>query len=199
MKILIDNGHGQETLGKRSPDGLFREYAWNREIAARLETELRKRGYDAQRIVTETSDVPLKERSRRVNEICGRVGTENVILISIHVNAAAESGWGTARGWSAYTSKGETRSDKLATCLYRAAEAVLPPAGIRIRKDMSDGDPDWEENFWVLRKTLCPAVLTENLFMDNRDDLVFLNSENGKQAIINLHISGIINFINSGQ
>lgn len=199
MKILIDNGHGQETLGKRSPDGLFREYAWNREIAARLETELRKRGYDAQRIVTETSDVPLKERSRRVNEICGRVGTENVILISIHVNAAAESGWGTARGWSAYTSKGETRSDKLATCLYRAAEAVLPPAGIRIRKDMSDGDPDWEENFWVLRKTLCPAVLTENLFMDNRDDLAFLNSENGKQAIINLHISGIINFINSGQ
>lgn len=198
MKILIDNGHGQETLGKRSPDGLFREYAWNREIAARLETELRKRDYDAQRIVTETTDVPLQERSRRVNEICRRVGKDNVIFISIHVNAAAISSWNKARGWAAYTSKGETRSDKLASCLYKAAETALP-AGIKVRKDMSDGDPDWEENFWVLRKTLCPAVLTENLFMDNRDDLAFLNSESGKQAIIDLHVNGIINFINSGQ
>ena len=200
MKILIDTGHGQETLGKRSPDGLFREYAWAREIASRLEAELHKRGYEAQRIVPEANDVPLKERSRRVNEICGRVGEDNVIFVSVHVNAASDDGsWMNARGWSAYTSKGETRSDKLATCLYRAAEAALTPAGIKIRKDMSDGDPDWEENFWVLRKTLCPAVLTENLFMDNRDDLAFLNSERGKQAIVDLHIKGIINFINSGQ
>ena len=33
MKILIDNGHGVETPGKRSPDGRFREYAYNRLIA----------------------------------------------------------------------------------------------------------------------------------------------------------------------
>lgn len=30
MKILIDNGHGVETPGKRSPDGRFREYQDNR-------------------------------------------------------------------------------------------------------------------------------------------------------------------------
>ena len=28
MKVLIDNGHGIETLGKRSPDGRLREYAY---------------------------------------------------------------------------------------------------------------------------------------------------------------------------
>ena len=27
MKILIENGHGIETPGKRSPDGVLREYA----------------------------------------------------------------------------------------------------------------------------------------------------------------------------
>ena len=32
MKILIDNGHGENTPGKRSPDGLFREYKYAREI-----------------------------------------------------------------------------------------------------------------------------------------------------------------------
>lgn len=26
MKILIDNGHGENTPGKRSPDGKLREY-----------------------------------------------------------------------------------------------------------------------------------------------------------------------------
>ena len=35
MKVLIDNGHGAETPGKRSPDGRLREYAYTREIAIR--------------------------------------------------------------------------------------------------------------------------------------------------------------------
>lgn len=196
MKILIDNGHGQETSGKRSPDGLFREYAWAREIASRIEKELCKQGYDAQCIVPETSDVPLAERTRRINEICGRIGKEKVVLVSIHVNAAGNGSWLNARGWSAYTSKGETKSDKLATHLYKAAEESLP-ASVKLRKEMSDGDPDWEENFWILRKTACPAVLTENLFMDNRDDLAILTSESGKQAIVNLHVNGIISYLKS--
>lgn len=33
MKILIDNGHGRETPGKRSPDGRLLEYAQNRLLA----------------------------------------------------------------------------------------------------------------------------------------------------------------------
>ncbi|MCQ2117987.1 MAG: N-acetylmuramoyl-L-alanine amidase, partial [Bacteroidales bacterium] len=40
MKILIDNGHGLETPGKRSPDGSFREFAYTREIAARIVARL---------------------------------------------------------------------------------------------------------------------------------------------------------------
>lgn len=194
MKILLDNGHGQETAGKRSPDGSFREYAWAREITRRIETELRNRGYDVQRIVPEEQDIALTERSRRVNEICGRYGKDNVILVSVHVNAAGNGEWKTARGWSAYTSKGQTKSDKLANCLYFAAAEQLP-ADTKFRKDLSDGDDDWEENFWILRKTACPAVLTENLFMDNREDVAVLTSEEGKRAIVNLHVEGIIMYL----
>lgn len=83
MKILIDNGHGENTPGKRSPDGSLREYAYAREIADRIAHELSARGYDAERIVRETVDVPLSERARRVNEVCGRYGTANVVLVSI--------------------------------------------------------------------------------------------------------------------
>ena len=48
MKILIDNGHGQSTPGKRSPDGRFLEFKFNREIAQRIVADLRDRGYDAE-------------------------------------------------------------------------------------------------------------------------------------------------------
>lgn len=197
MKILIDNGHGENTPGKCSPNGKFREYQYTREIAQAVEYELKKRGYDAERIVREDIDVPLAERARRVNEYCGRLGTANVLLVSIHVNAAGNgSEWMNARGWSAYTSKGQTKADKLATSMYKAAEEVLPD-GIRIRKDYSDGDEDWEENFYILRKTKCPAVLTENLFQDNREDVTFLTSDAGKRAIIDIHVRGIENYINN--
>ena len=143
MKILIDNGHGENTPGKRSPDGKFREYRYAREIAKSIEGELKFLGIDAERIVTESEDIPLEERVRRVNEICGRFGAENVVLVSIHCNASKNGEWGKARGWSAYTSKGKTKSDELATMLYAEAEKNF--AGLTIRKDLSDGDPDWEE------------------------------------------------------
>ena len=190
MKVLIDNGHGSNTLGKRSPDGRLREYAYTREIAQRLEMELRKRGIDVERIVKEEIDVPLAERCRRANEY----KASEAILISIHCNAAGNgSDWMQARGWEAWTSIGKTKADKLATSLYEAAEECLPD--MKIRKDMSDGDPDKESGFYILRNTKCPAVLTENLFQDNREDVDFLLSEAGKRAIVNLHVKGICKYL----
>lgn len=196
MKILIDNGHGENTPGKRSPDGLFREYKFVREIAGDIERELRNRGYDAERIVKESIDVPLSERSNRVNEICKKLGAANVILISIHCNAAGDgSVWKEARGWAAYTSKGKTKADKMADYLYKAAEENFSPKFIR--KDYSDGDPDWEEGFHLLNKTKCAAVLTENFFMDNQKDVSYLLSLEGRTAVVRTHIEGVINYIQS--
>lgn len=84
MKILIDNGHYKGTPGKCSPDRSFFEWKFNREIAIPLVEELKKRGYDAERIVTEDNyDVTLTERCRRVNEWCNKLGKWNVIFISV--------------------------------------------------------------------------------------------------------------------
>ncbi len=60
---------------------------------------------------------------------------------------------------------------------------------------MTDGDPDKEAHFYILKHTKCPAVLTENLFQDNREDVAYLLSETGKKTIIGLHVNGILNFI----
>lgn len=196
MKILIDNGHGHDTPGKRSPDGKFREYAYNREIAKRIVADLIDRGHDAELIVPEDNDISLEERVRRVNKICLASDPSCVILVSVHVNAAGDgSKWTNATGWSAYTCKGQTASDKLAECLYEAATKNFPDR--RIRTDYSDTDPDWEENFYILRHSLCPAVLTENFFMDNKSDLEYLQSRAGKQTVIDTHVEGIIEYISS--
>ena len=203
MLILIDNGHGHNTPGKRSPDGKFLEYAYNREIATRIVADLTDRGYNAQLLVPETEDIPLTERVRRINAHClsrtvmpGPTGHPNVILISIHVNAAGNgTKWLNATGWSCYTSKGQTTSDRIAECFYVAAKKNFP--GKRIRTDYSDNDPDWEENFYILRHSLCPAVLTENFFMDNPQDLEFLWSRAGKQAIIDTHVEAITEYLSS--
>ena len=194
MKIFIDNGHGLMTAGKRSPDGLFREPFYNREIARRVVSDLRDRGLDAELLVPEDDDISLAERVRRVNAACFLLGKQSVILISIHVNAAGNgSKWLNATGWSAYTCKGQTASDKLAECLCQAAIKNFP--GRRIRTDMSDGDMDWEEGFYILRKSLCPAVLTENFFMDSRSDLEYLQSRAGKQAVVDTHVEGIVEYL----
>ena len=194
MKIFIDNGHGLMTAGKRSPDGQFREPFYNREIARRVVSDLRDRGLDAELLVSEDDDISLVERVRRVNTACFLLGKQNVILVSIHVNAAGNgSKWLNATGWSVYTCKGQTASDKLAECLCQAAIKNFP--GRRIRTDMSDGDMDWEEGFYILRKSLCPAVLTENFFMDNHSDLEYLQSRDGKQAVVDTHVEGIIDYL----
>lgn len=182
--------HGSNTPGKCSPDGRLREYSYTREIAGRVVFELRKLGIDAELVVKEEIDVPLSERCRRVNEY----KTSEAILISIHCNAAGNgSNWMQARGWEAWTSVGQTKADKLADCLYATAEEYL--FGMKIRKDMADGDPDKESSFYILKHTKCPAVLTENLFQDNKEDVDFLLSEEGKRTIVSLHVKGICKYL----
>ena len=194
MKILIDPGHGIDTPGKRSPDGLFREYLWNRQVADLILEGLVSAGVDASLVVTETNDVTLRNRVNRINTICNRVGASNVLLVSVHANAAGNgSAWMNARGWSCYTSKGKTGSDQVAECLYDAFEEEFQDR--KIRKDMSDGDRDWEENFYVLQKSKCPAVLLENFFYDNREECAWMLQDETKRRIASAAVKGIIKYI----
>ena len=194
MKVLIDPGHGIDTPGKRSPDGLFLEYLWNRQVADLLMERLVSMGIDASLVVTETNDVTLRNRVNRVNTICNKVGASNVLLVSIHANAAGNgSSWMNAKGWSCYTSKGKTKSDQVAECLYDAFEEEFPER--KIRKDLSDGDRDWEDNFFVLEKSRCPAVLLENFFYDNKEECAWMLQDETKRRIASAAAKGIAKYV----
>ena len=94
MKILIDNGHGVETPGKRSPDGRFREYQYNRLIARAIVEHLQCRAYDASLVVPEEDVISLEERCRRINRVAIRHGHEphDTFVVSVHVNGAGARG-----------------------------------------------------------------------------------------------------------
>lgn len=188
MIVILDNGHGKETKGKRSPvwpDGSqLYEWEFNRDIVCRLAEMLLLDDRSCEVLVPEMSDVPLTERCRRANEIYKREAG-NCILISIHGNA----GGGT--GWEAYTTRGGTKADGLASLLYDEAEREFARDGWRIRKDFADGDADKESDFYILRHTKAPAVLTENFFFDNERDCRLMLSAEGRERIARVHFNAI--------
>lgn len=209
MVILIDNGHGQNVSGKQSPlldesikidnefieNNRFKEWKYTRVMSNLIVEKLKSMGYDARLVVTEDKDISLSERVRRINTICNKEGAANVLLISVHANAVGDSSkWMEGKGWEAYTTRGKTISDKLAEFLYKRAKSNIE--GRKIREDWTDGDADKEADFYIIKKAKCAAVLTENFFYDNKDDLKYLTSDEGVHAVVRLHIEGIIDFIN---
>lgn len=186
--VILDNGHGEDTAGKRSPvwgDGsqLF-EWEFNRDIVRRIAAMLKAEGIKFEILVPEDNDVSLPERCRRANEIY-RNYNEKAFLVSVHANA----GGGT--GWEVYTSPGETKADAIATVLCEEAEKEFSPDGWKMRFDYIDGDPDKESQFYILKHTVCPAVLSENFFFDNEKDCRFIMSDDGREQIADMHVAAI--------
>ena len=194
MVILTDPGHGENTAGKRSPDGRLLEWKYSREIAAEVVKRLKTMDYNAQQLVTEENDISLGTRCKRVNDICKHFGASNVLVVSVHCNAAGADGkWHDARGWQACVSlNASAKSKQLASYLFDAAQNE----GLKMRSPKA-GQKWWAQNLAICRDTNCPAVLTENLFQDNLADVEYLLSDEGREAIVNLHVNGIINYIKS--
>ena len=194
--IILGTAHLKSTPGKCSPDGKFREYQYSRKVVAAIKANLKNLGYnvftdieDDDLNVTQSRELQL--RCKIVNDLCKVY--KDCVYVSIHVNAASSDGkWHTATGWEIYTTPGKTKADKLATCLYKAAEKNFKD--IKLRTDFSDGDPDKEANLYVLKHTSCPAVLTENLFQDNKSDVEYLLSDKGFNEIVKIHVEGILEY-----
>lgn len=185
--IIIDRGHGNNTPGKRSPvwkDGnQLLEWEFNNDIAERIAHKLGAMYIPNRLLVTEKEDIQLSERCRRVNNICRIHGKDNCILISIHANA----GGGT--GFEVFTSPGNTKADEYATIMLDSLKYSFPKE--KIRTDYSDGDADKEARFYMLQKSQCPAILTENLFMDNETDCRKLMDDNFREQIADAHVRAI--------
>lgn len=216
-RIILGTAHTAQTPGKRSPDGKFREYDYSRKVTNGVKEGLEAHGVVVYVDMPEANgsanqSVELKKRVAFVNNICAKYGAGNCAYVSIHVNAAGADGkWHNAGGWCIFTTKGQNNSDKLATCIHEVAQEELKDyskyvelgkkegdyskAQKGVRADYSDGDPDLEANFYVIRHTACPSVLSENMFQDTEADVEWLLSEEGFNTIVDIHVNGILKWI----
>ena len=188
LLILLNPGHGNDTPGKRwTFNGItFYEWQYNRMVMNLVAKELDTLGIKYRIITTEDNDVSLSTRAIRVNRIAAEYGRSHCLLFSIHSNASANH---NARGFSLYTSRGKTESDAYAEIGYEQAKISFKDA--KLLHDMSDGDHDFEAGFYMVTKTICPAVLVEAFFYDNQKDFEYLLSEKGKKEIVNWYVETI--------
>lgn len=204
--IVLGTAHRMREPGKCSPDGRLKECIYSRELCKEIAAKLKASGY---KVEIDFTDLDLSktmqspsvslERSRElamrvnyVNELCRQNGTQNVLYVSIHCNAAGADGkWHDARGWQVHVSTTASNKSKLlADCLFDAAKAN----GQKMRQP-SIMQKYWPQSLYVLGNTKCPAVLTENLFQDNKTDVDYLLSDAGRHAMERLHVEGIIKYI----
>ena len=204
--IVHGTAHRLREPGKESPDKRIKECIYSREICKEIVIKLRSYGYKAE-VDYEPLDLEKSmwsnnyktERSRElamrvnyVNELCRQNGSKNVLYVSVHLNAAGADGkWHNARGWQVHVSPEASDNSKfLADCLFDAAKVN----GLKMRQP-TPSQKYWPQSLYVLNSTKCPAVLTENLFQDNKEDVDYLLSDAGKHAIVRLHVEGIMNYI----
>lgn len=198
--VILDNGHGYNTPGKCSPlkeDGTrYYEWKFTRQLKKRI-VDLFKNDKDIDTfdLVPGDDDMSLSRRANKANVFIADKGAKNTILISIHSNAAAGSGWTTARGYSVWTTRGNNNSDKLAECIINKAEKYLAEdelydAPKPVRTDKSDGDKDYEANFYIIKRTDTACCLVENLFHNNKKDVEYLESEHGQEVLAKIIYEG---------
>ncbi|KIL42937.1 N-acetylmuramoyl-L-alanine amidase [Jeotgalibacillus campisalis] len=158
--IAIDAGHGYETPGKRSPDGM-KEYDFNRAVAKECILQLEKASIKTLQTYSDSRDVPLSERTSKANK--GKAD----YFISIHANAYGNGEWNAVQGIETFIhpKKGQT-ANSLASKIH---SDLIAKTG---RKDRGLKMAD----FHVLRESNMPALLLECGFMTNREEKALLAS-----------------------
>lgn len=198
---LFDPGHGgivdgqYMTSGKRSPlwkDGTqYFEGVGNRQIVQKLIRKCDEHNIYNFDVVASEYDIALSERVKIANQYYKTLG--NCIYVSIHSNGFSKE---SANGYSIYTSKGETKSDRIAEVFIDNMVKHFPTH--KLRKDTRDGDKDKEAQFYVLRKTRCPAILIENFFMTNYRECKLLMNEEFQNRIVDCHFKSILQIEENG-
>lgn len=167
---------------------LFLEGVSNRIIEEKVISLCEADGIEYIRLHHDYLDTSLAARVEKANNYHKRV--KKGFGISIHSNAANTK----ARGWSVWTSPGQTQSDKLADVSWYKHKSLLEkPFDVRMMSQTwTDTDYDYEAGFYMLTRTSMPFILTENLFFDNIEDMKLLMREDVQDAIAKAHYQTII-------
>jgi len=195
MIVILDAGHGgmidgvYQTSGKRSPiwdnGSQYFEGVGNREIVSKLTAKLNDKGIEVFNANDSEKDMKLSQRVSIINKEIKSNPDKQFIGISVHSNAFRD---GRANGWSVHISGGcSIDSLIMADLSSNQMKVEFPDHVLRGVKT---------NNFYILKNTICPFVLTENFFMTNEKECKeILMTKEGQDKIVKLHFDFICEFL----
>ena len=192
IKICFDAGHGASTPGKRSPDGIFREYKFNRQLTSKIiklfEPYKEQITCYVTQELTNDYDLSLPKRCEMANRL------KADYFVSIHANGyyfkdskgKDKEEYNSVRGWEIYVVSKGGRAEELAKYIRYSTLNHIPKIvdrGIKVA------------NFAVLRGTNMPAVLIESGFYTNIEEKILLESEEYQNTLAKAYVEGILNYL----
>lgn len=188
--VILDQGHGLDTPGKRTPlfddKSFMRENEFNREVVSKAYKLLEKyENVDVVFTTTEKRDIGLSERVVRVNELYEKVKSlyDKIVLISVHANAL-NGIWGTQNGTSTYHYPNNEVDKEFAKVIHKhlLAKTKLADRGVL------------EGNFQIVREVKMTACLVECAFMDNRTEAELLRTDEFRQSCAEGIVNGLLEY-----
>ncbi|MCL1883423.1 MAG: N-acetylmuramoyl-L-alanine amidase [Defluviitaleaceae bacterium] len=182
--IVLDAGHGGWDPGM--VQGKTEEKHINLSIANKLQTFLEQGG--ATVIITRVDDSELSKR--KSGDMQARRLIANTshadIFVSIHQNSFSNSG---VHGAQAFYFNESDNSQKLATSIQNRLREFVDPS--------NKFKPKANDNYYVLKQTLMPAVLVECGFLTNYNERQKLLTEEYQEKIAWGIYLGIVDYFHS--
>lgn len=180
LRVALDDGHGINTPGKRTPDG-YNENRFNSPVVKKLAKLLKDDGrFEVYEVADGDSDVPLTTRTNRANSW----GAD--IYISVHYNAMGFTWSNHIGGIETFSYPGSSTGKKIAACLHKQLikGTKLYDRGLKTA------------DFHVLRETRMPAALVECGFMDVKREADLMKSDAYRQECANELYLGTCDYFN---
>lgn len=177
--VIIDEGHGIDTPGKRCEKYNFYEWEYTRRMGKMLNNLLKAEGYNTYKL-NQDKDMKLSDRTKLYNSI----QHPHKILISLHGNAHDNE---SANGLEIFTSPGFSESDKICKVVW---EEMIKVTDLRLRGMK-------EANFWILTKSTCPAMLLELGFYTNKDDVTKMKNDSWVENHLKAMVTGLNKYYES--
>lgn len=173
--VMIDPGHGGRDPGAIGVTGVY-EKSINLAVAGRVATELRRRGYTVTMTRQDDRYPELEERAALANQL----GVD--LFVSIHCDSIPDS---DAEGFTVYIAEAaSSEAQEAARTIANAMETTgANDRGVR------------RENYRVLVRTRCPAVLIELGYISSRREVAKLQSGAYQNRLATAIATGIADYL----
>lgn len=159
-------------------DLIFYEGVWNRKVLDKLVQLLVAEDFSFKIVSDAYEDTSLSKRVEVANDI-NKLHDNRGVYVSIHSNYFSTK---SANGIETFHYPGSQSGKKLAGIFQ---ENLIKQTGLTDRGVK-------EANYYVLRETQMPAVLTESGFFSNPKDVEFMVSSEGINKIAKAHFDAIL-------